>query len=369
MKILYDHQKFSHQRYGGISRYYYELITHILKEKNTDVSLFLGYFINEYGIDKYEKEFKFFFGKKHYSYPKSKLFYLYLNRKLFPKFVKKTEVNKYDIYHQTYYEYLIPDFKGKRIVGVYDMTHELYPDSFNRLDKTSLWKKQSLPNADGIICISQSTKNDLVRVLNIPEEKVKIIYLGNSIDVNITTQRIFREPYILYVAARKGYKNFKLLLSSYLNNEDINKNFKLVCFGGGAFTKEELIFFKKNNLSGKIFYFSGTDKILANFYKYASVLVYPSKYEGFGIPLLEALSIGCPVISSFTSSLPEIVGNSGLYINPDSEEDLTEKLKKILTDEELKNDFIQKGFEQSKKFSWDKCAKETLDYYKEILGK
>ena len=365
MNIIYDHQTFAMQKYGGISRYFYETITGLLDYDELDVSSFMGFFINEYGLEAFKDKFKHFRGWKYTPRFKTKLLFLKLNNLLLPGFIGKYN---FDIYHQTYYSFLCGSFKGKRIITVLDMTHEFFPGSFHSLDKTSEWKKLSIPKADGLICISESTRRDLIKTFNVPEEKTRVIYLGNSIDAGIEDERIIKDNYILFVGDRKGYKNFLLLLDAFTELKDISNSFKLVCYGGGPPSAEETSFISGNNLEGKIIFTGGDDKKLANFYKYASVFVYPSKYEGFGIPPLEAMTMGCPVIASNISSIPEVVGDAGLYIDPESAEDMKSKLLLMLSNEKLRVDFINKGFEQEKKFSWKKCADETLDFYKQIMG-
>ena len=365
LSITYDHQTFAMQRYGGISRYFYETISNLVRNDELDISVYLGHFINEYGLEKLEKQFKAFKGKKYTPRFKTKLIYLKLNDILFPGFLNKVNPG---IYHQTYYNYLCPAFKGKRVITILDMTHEYFPESFSKLDKTSEWKKQSIPKADGLICISESTRRDLIKMFNVPEEKTRVIYLGNSVDTNIISPRVIKDNYILFVGDRKGYKNFMLLLNAFAALKDVNNSYKLVCYGGGSVSNQESKLIASNGLEDKVIFDGGDDRKLANFYKYASVFVYPSKYEGFGIPPLEAMAIGCPVIASNISSIPEVVGDAGLYIDPDSIDDMKSNLQLILGDEMLRQDLVNKGFEQSKKFSWDKCAAEHLQFYKELTG-
>jgi glycosyltransferase involved in cell wall biosynthesis len=366
MKILYDHQIFSISRYGGALRYFCELIKRLSQDKDIEVSLFMGYFVSEYGLENFDKYFRNYFGKKHKPYPNSKLFFLFLNKLLFKKFIRKTEA---DIYHQTYYENICLNRKEKRIVTVLDMMHELYPGSFNKLDKSSFQKKEAVKKADGIICISHSTKKDLIEILKVPEKKIRVIHLGNSLDVLPKGEPLVKQPYFLYVAKRQGYKNFNMLLSVFA---DLKKNFtefKLVCCGGGDFTTEESGLINSYNIKNDLLYFNAGDEILANLYKNATAFVYPSLYEGFGVSLLEAMNMECPIIASNQSSIPEILGDAGLYIDPKSTEDLKDKMEKLIYDKKLREDLIKKGLIQKEKFSWDKCAKETLDYYEEILGK
>lgn len=365
MKILYDYQVFSWQRYGGISRYFYEIINRIVNRSGTNVSLFLGFHINEYGLDMCRNSFSHYYGKKRPAIPKSNKFFSGINRMLFHRFAP----NYYaDIYHQTYYGTFEKRFSGKRIVTIFDMTHERFPSSFPFYDTTRKNKRKAVSRADGVICISESTKNDVIDYFGIPENKVTVIYLGNSLKSDVTTARLVDFPYILFVGQRHGYKNFSLLMAAYTRSQKINNAFKLICFGGGKFTSSERRLIAAHSFTGHIFHFSGPDTLLANLYKYASALVYPSQYEGFGIPLLEAMHYGCPVLASNTSSLPEVVGDAGLYFNPTDMDDLMFGLDRILFDEPLRKRLRELGYQREKRFGWDRCADETLDFYKKIVN-
>lgn len=366
MKILYDHQIFSISNYGGALRYFTELIKRLAINKENEISLFMGQFISEYGIEKSSENFKYFNGKKHKNYKKSKPVYLFVNKLFFPGFYDKVTP---DIYHQTYYENLCLNKKAKRVLTVLDMVHELYPDSFGKLDKSAAYKKEAVKLADGIISISHSTKKDIVEILNIPEEKIKVIHLGNSLNEDSETVPIFPFRYFLYVAKREGYKNFKMFVKVFSKIKKNYPDIKIVCSGGGSFTAEELDFFKSLSVQDDIKYIYANDKTLANLYKYAEAFIYPSKYEGFGVSLLEAMKMQCPIIASNLSSIPEILGDAGLYINPDEPEDLEKKIEMLLNDKELRQSLVEKGNIQKEKFSWDKCAGETMEYYEEILGK
>ena len=355
MNILYDHQIFAAQKYGGISRYFYEIIKRIAC--NNNVYVYEGYHINEYGLKNIE-EMKYYQGRKRPAVKYTGWIFRYLNKYSLNKFIHDLLI---DIYHPTYYE----DFdinKGKKVVTVYDMIHELYYQNDITVNK----KKNLIEKADGIIAISESTKNDLINILNVRPEKIKVIYLANSLEVQDNGNRLMPEPYVLYVGNRGGYKNFEnylkaIALSKYKNDITI------VSFGGGNFTEEEKTLINGLKLESKIKLFSGDDKILANLYKYAEAFVYPSKYEGFGLPPLEAMQYGTPVIASNSSSIPEVVGEAGIYFNPEDIEDMSFKIDNVLENFELRKELSKKGFEREKLFSWDKCANETVDFYRDIL--
>ncbi|WP_302048295.1 glycosyltransferase family 4 protein [Megamonas funiformis] len=360
MKILYDHQVFSWQKYGGISRYFYEIIKRIALSNH--VYFYQGYNVNKYNLDEvqtYEK----YFSKKKYEIAHTGRLYNFINMIGLKCFSK---INKVDIYHPTYYNYYNLN-NGKLIVTVHDMIHELFSKEFKN-DITSEKKEKIIKKADGIICVSQNTKKDLINIFNVDEKKIKVIYLANSLDEKVDNRPYINNKYILYVGNRKGYKNFKTLIDAYVLLGKDNSDVKIICFGGGPFDKEELYLLNKLNIINRVEQLSGNDKILSNLYNFAEFFVYPSKYEGFGISPLEAMHYGTPVIVSNVSSIPEVVGDAGLYFDPNSVEDLAEKMKMLLKNKSLRNDFIDRGKKRVKLFSWDKCANETINFYSKIIN-
>lgn len=359
MRILYDHQIFFSQKYGGISRYFYELITRIAKK--ADVDLFQGFNINKYGLNKYSSQYQRYMGFERPLIPKTGIIFNHINLLLLKKFVSNT---KYNIYHPTYYNYHSVIKKEKLVVTVYDMIHEIFcKDFFN--DRTSEKKKEIFQKADGIITISKNTKKDLINLLNIDEKKIKVIYLANSLTSPVNSKRIIKESYLLYVGNRYGYKNFDNFIKAFSLSKYKN-DFKIICFGGGAFNQQEKKTLFDLRLDNKVVQLSGDDRILANLYYYSDIFIYPSKYEGFGIPPLESMYYGTPVIASNTSSIPEIMGDAGIYFNPDEVEDIREKIDMVLNNSEITKQLIEKGYNREKFFSWDKCAKETCEFYEDI---
>jgi len=363
MNILFDYQAFSMQRYGGISRYFYEFISRLCKEEEFAISIFLGLYINEYGLAGYRHDYARFCGVKHRHIPRTVRAFDILNKLLFAPFLRASHAN---IYHQTYYADVSGAFPGKRVLTVYDMIHELYPHYFLKRDQTSRNKKKSIQHADAIICISEATKKDLVRLCGVPKERIRVIYLGNSLAPSHESRSLIGTPYILYVGDRGAHKNFSLLRETYTATRHINSTYSLVCFGGGAFSREERSILRSEGLEQKVLFIPGNDQLLANIYQHAAVFVYPSLYEGFGIPPLEAMSCGCAVLASNTSSIPEVVGNAGGYFDPTSRDDLAFQLNRILRDDSFRNELIARGYEQEKKFSWDRCAKETMLLYQQV---
>jgi len=365
LNILFDHQIFSMQHYGGVSRYYYELISRLSAMPDATVSLFQGLHINEYGVERYRDHLRHFWGHRRPAIPKSNFLFKAVNDMLFCPVTRKWSAS---LYHATYYASLSSSYNGKRIVTVHDMIHERYPSYFSPRDTAARDKKIAVARADGIICVSESTKRDLMQYLNVPEQNIRVIYHANSLVAVVTSPPLIQRPYILYVGQRHSYKNFLLLLSAYARAERINTHFDLVCFGGGLFTGHERQTIASHRLEEKVSWHTGPDAALANLYTHAAAFVYPSIYEGFGIPPLEALHYGCPVLASETSSLPEVVGDAGLYFPPTDGDALIAQLDRILTDTALRERMVYQGHIQDDKFSWDTAAAETLRFYHEIAG-
>jgi glycosyltransferase involved in cell wall biosynthesis len=173
-------------------------------------------------------------------------------------------------------------------------------------------------------------------------------------------------PYILYVGNRDGYKNFALLLDVF--NSDFRNDYDLICFGGKKFSTKEESMIKELGIQKEVKYVTGDDNLLYTLYKNAFCFVYPSLYEGFGIPPLEAMAAGCPVIASNSSSIPEVVGEAGLLFDPKSKESLTSSIYRLIHDENERSRLIQKGLLRTSKFSWDNTAKQTYDIYIELTN-
>ena len=367
MRILYDHSVFQNQQYGGVSRYFYEIITRMSTKKEVEIDLFQGLHVNEYDLQSKKSSFNSYSGINPHL-PISSLIRSHLfiapNKVLFDRFYKKS---KADVYHPTfYYKGMKKHHKMPIVLTVYDMIHEVFPNQLRYSSYFIAAKKASIKAADVIICISNNTKKDLMEIHNVPEEKIRVVYLASSLQKNINTpiyKSKFDKPYLLYVGDRNGvYKNFPTLLDAFVSS--LKDEYKLFCFGGGPFNKDEIDIIDRARCEDKVIQLSGSDHVLVSLYAGAYAFICPSFYEGFGLPLLEAMGMGCPVIAANTSSIPEVVGDAAILFNPKYKNELIEAVGNV---NGRRDELIEAGITQEAKFSWEKTAKKTLEIYKEVL--
>ena len=364
MKILFDYQIFFLQKYGGISNYFYHLSLG-LSRNNDNVKIFSPIYQNNYAKNLSDK--KIIIGKYFKTYPK-------FSRKLINK-INYESTNYYfkifnpDIFHMTYFNNNY-NFSKKSInfLTIYDFIHEKFPHYYNKSFRNLALKNKenAIKKADHIICISENTKKDLLKYYKINEKKVSTIHLG--VVQNTKKQSLIKngKKFILYVGERGRYKNFKILLKVYSISKLLYENFNLVCFGGGSFNKNEKNEFKELKLNeNNIIQVSGNNETLFSYYASAECLVITSLYEGFGLPLIEAMSLECPVLCSRTSSLVEIGGNATIFFDPDSEDDLKYKIENFILDKDKKKKLIEYGNKNAKLYTWENCINQTLELYKE----
>jgi len=361
VKVIYDHDFFSNFPYSGISRYFWELIAGFRGYEDIRPSLFLGFHANAYDWAAVGKDCYRYFGIRRPKVRYTRRIFETVNDASFPLFAKWVGP---DIYHQTYCIDYLPDFRGKKIVTAYDMTYEKFPKLFPS-DRFSLAKEKSIRNADSVIAISESTRRDVIQFFNLPESKVSTIHLGNSLTLPAAGPRLIPEPYILFVGQRVPHKNFGALLSAYAASARVHGHFKLVCFGGRPFSKEESELIQKHDLNGKLIQVSGPDEALSRIYRDAELLVYPSLYEGFGLPVVEAMGQGCPALLSNASSLPEVGGEAAEYFDPTNREELLSKLEALLDNPTKRDDMRRRGLTQSSRFTWSACVEKTVRIYRQ----
>lgn len=384
MKILYDYQAFSYQNYGGVSRYYYELISR-LGGNGISFELPAMYSTNHYArkLKSSASTHSRYYGSSDWPAVnfvcKMAIKAKYGDVSGFNKINSQKMIEKgdFNVFHPTYFDtYFLKHIGNKPFVlTIYDMIHELYPDHFEKDDQAASRKKTLAEKAAKVIAISDNTKKDILRFIDIDESKVQVIHLGNPLNPgerglgprNAAISSL-PERYLLFVGTRDKYKNFNFFIESILEMLKSDSHMEVVCVGGGAFSPEETAFLRKYGIDRRVRQYTVDDSTLAELYKRAVMFVFPSRYEGFGIPVLEAFACGCPAIISNTSSLPEVGGNAAAYFDPYDVRSIRDAIEKVAYDEELRKNMVSRGFEQLKKFSWDKTVSETVSVYKGVTN-
>lgn len=255
----------------------------------------------------------------------------------------------------------------KTVVTIHDLSYLYFPEEFLKKDLYQLreWTTYALKKSSSVIAVSKTTKKDLIKEYKIPEAKINVVYNGYEGHFP-ATKKAFQikidDPYILYVGTIQPRKNVQTLIKSFALFKKNHPEFKLVLVGKKGWLTENIFASVPKDMKDDIMFTGYVDDEEKNeLYRKAFCFVLPSLYEGFGIPLLEAMSHHCPVISSFSSSLTEVGGEACLYFDPKSYTDLEEKLETLFENKELRSEMIAKGNKQITRFSWEKMGKETLD--------
>lgn len=382
MKVLYDYQAFN-QRVGGISRCFCELATHMPQSVICKFSVKESdnvYLRNKYLMPDLPycrlNENNFLYPMK---FKGRKKLYNFLEKhfRSFPTFnninkqysIEVVKQNDFDIIHPTLYDDYFISYLNKKpfIVTVHDMIWELRPSKNN-----SLWSKQKYElciKANHIVAISEQTKKDLIKLWNIPENKITVVYHGHPEKKYSYNKRMIEQPYFLFVGRRESYKNFNQTLKDFARFHTLHPETILVCTGG-ALTKQEKELAKHLQIDKFIHTRFVTDDELANLYHYAIAFIFPSVYEGFGLPILESFSHGCLTLLNNASCFPEIGGDAAIYFKSDEygKSNLLEKLIMAYEmNESERLSFIDRGYEQMKLFSWDKAAVKLVDIYSHYI--
>lgn len=363
LKVLYDHQTFSLQKYGGISRYFANVHHAIQQQIGIEASISLLY-SNNY----YIKDIPNFMNKSLGKFLLSDPDKCYKWNKRYSRRIIGN--NDFDIFHPTYYHpYFLKKLKKPFVITVHDMIHEKYPEYFTSEDPSSYYKRQCIEKASHIIAISESTKNDIQQYLNIPEEKISVIHHGYQPIASYEKNDLFDLPeqYLLYVGDRRAYKNFYGFIRALvplLKNDPI---LKIICAGGGSFQLAEIEFLSALGLSNQVVQKSVSDYQLAMLYKNAIAFVYPSFYEGFGLPILEAFGQNCPIIASNNSCFKEIAGDACQYFNPNDPSDILKSVEAVKSSFLLRSNLVSKGNNQLLTFGMDKCVNKTIELYKNLV--
>ena len=372
MHIQFDPQIFS-QKYGGISRKFTELIQFTKTNTENKVIFPLLYTENEH-LKQYNL-IPTFLPRLYENFSKQSLLsysnhHFYTLNKKYNNFLLTQQ--KADLFIPTYYNPYFIHSIGKIpfVLTVHDMIHELYPQYFLHEKHTVANKKLLMDKAKKIVAISENTKRDILSIYpEIAENKIDVVHLSYSIQMNTAEnlhESLKKRSYILFVGNREAYKNFTWFLSN-ASGWLIHNNIELICIGGKAFTSEEFQLINEHHLNNLAFQYGFNDDELAAYYKNAIAFVFPSQYEGFGIPIVEAMACGCPVVLTNASSFPEVALQAGVFFEPNDAESLVKALQKITFDQEYRSKILSLTAAQIEHYSWEKTATTFLKIYERAV--
>ena len=333
----------------AIGKYAYEIHKRLLKKLKID-HVYFDYDKKELRIENKGvlKRSRFFLDNKF-------LFLLRIKRYL----------PDYDLYHATNQNisFVLNGRNGKKsIFTCHDIIPYIYPKNFLE-KKFRGFLYSGMKNADIIIADSKNTKADLIKFMKIPEGKIRVVYLGvDNIYKRISKERARKKlglqingKILMHVGEDLERKNTDRIYRAYFKAKERIKDLILIRIGK-----------VKKKIPGVNYYYKVSEKEMVLFYNAADILLIPSIYEGFGLPVIEAFACGTAVIASKTSSLPEVVGDAGLLVNPYKTDEISDAIYRLLKEQKLYNNLVKKGLKRVKNFTWEKCANNILKIYKEL---
>ena len=365
MKILFDHLAFN-QVYGGVSRYFVELIKR-LKAYDVDITLTVK-FSNNHFIKSLKPGVKPFLASTSFrGKPR-------IERALGNLFtVAKTVFSgKPDIYHATHYSNYLKPFissKTKVVTTIHDMNYWAVPEYYAATNYNKIRQEAQMKSCDQIIAVSDQTRKDIVQFFPELESKIAVIHHGihDIEDVDLGDSLKLPKDYIFFVGARNPYKNFPKFLEAFTRLHKDNPSLHLVC-AGKKFSPAEKALFEELAISNNISQISANDSELRYLYRKARLFVFPSIYEGFGLPCVEAMSAECPMALSDNSVFPEVCGEAANYFDPNSIDSMYEVIHKSLYDEQSRELLQKEMAERIKLFSWDISARKHYEVYQKLMA-
>jgi glycosyltransferase involved in cell wall biosynthesis len=352
-KVIFDYQILAEQSYGGISKYITELAYEMFA-LGVDAKVFSGLHVNRYLDTRIPPDRQVLRVGVINPFRGSRRVLMAVNGLLWRNYINSASTSPLVVHH-SYYEMIKSPNSALKIYTVYDCIHERYPNYFAKGDYEVNRKRKALVSADKIIAISNSTLSDLEYYYPEVAHKTSVVPLGVHIYGDMLWSQKNQKEYLVFVGRRDGYKNFDIVIKLFKSQPELSRRFDIVCFGGEALG--DISWMKY----GRITMCSGSDESLATLLAGAAALIYPSFYEGFGLPILEAYSVGCPVITSNTSSMPEVGGDLAIYIDPSDSESLMHALTLISSQSTADQAMDRRN--RARNFSWTNCAKKTLDCY------
>lgn len=379
MKILFDHQAFDLQCFGGVSNSFAQLIANMPREVEPTIALLENdnVHLNENFPNVYPPKSlcasNFIINSRFKG--QIKLYKMY--SKYFPSLtsmgrnrlhsIELLKKGNYDVFHPTFFDdYFLQYLNDKPFVlTIHDMISEIY---YSPKSKQAVNKKLLSRLASHIVAVSEKTKNDIIDILGVPESKITVIYHGAPDKGSRSREPLIKKRYILYVGSRDSYKCFIPMMTNLLPVLDRHKDIHIVC-SGPDFTRNEISFFRKMNILDRMLHVRGDDELMMNLYTNAICFIFPSCYEGFGMPILEAYKAGCPVLLNNKSCFPEIAQDAAVYFDLNEEtSDLSTVLESFLDlDDTSKNILLEKQQKRLEFFSWKESARKLSEVYRSVI--
>ena len=362
MRVAFDEQIFAIQRYGGISRVFAELAHEFVANSQLGVELqpVAAPLVNEYILGDPVTARALDVRRSRHWAPS-------IARSL----TRRRHKGPADVVHNTFYlPRALSDYpQAKRVVTVHDMIPELFPATRRRLDFLTV-KKRYVETADHIICVSHSTKRDLLSIYGPLTVPVSVVHSGVSPQFHSGVPRIVEWPqdYILHVGNRQGYKSGQTLLKAFTQIAGDYPQLHLVLAGGGDLTRDEISVLHAKGLMHRVLQQDVPDYMMPSAYAHCRAFVMPSEYEGFGLPVLEAMACAAPTVLCRSSSLPEIGGDVAKYFSPGSVDELSQILWCLLKSPDGGKQMSVAGHKRAREFSWQSTAKATVEVYLSALS-
>ena len=362
MRLAFDEQIFAAQQYGGISRLFAELSKQFLREGSLEVELLP---LDAPVVNRYLLDDPYLRDRLEVSDAGSTMAAL---ARYFVRMRPRTSV---DVIHNTFYlpHGLAGYPKARRVATVHDMIPELLPKSRRRLDFITL-KKRYVMSADHVICVSEATRNDMLRVYGDIKAPISVVHHGVDPIFRPGDPRVPGLPdrYLLFVGNRGQYKDANVLLNAFATLRAKGEDAALVFTGGGAFTRAERAQHQELGVADRVMQVSLKDTAMSGAYGNALICVFPSRFEGFGLPALEAMACGTPALLALGSSLPEVGGDAAKYFTPGDAKDLTAAIEGLLSDEQERNRMKIAGISRAQGFTWGTAAAKTAGIYQSLVG-